>query len=108
MYITVEIRGDCMSKMTIDSNGDKRWHNARGEFHRIDGPAIERVDGHKEWWVDGKLHKLDGPAIEWDDGDYWWHINGKRYSNFKDFQAAGRLTDDQMCVIRLKYGEIGG
>ena len=23
------------------------------EFHRLDGPAIESVNGHKEWWING-------------------------------------------------------
>lgn len=24
-----------------------------GKLHRIDGPAVEGVNGHNEWWIDG-------------------------------------------------------
>ena len=44
------------------------WVNKKGDLHRIDGPAVERISGSKEWWLDGKLHREDGPAIENDDG----------------------------------------
>jgi hypothetical protein len=30
----------------------------------LDGPAIECINGRKEWYFDGKRHRLDGPAIE--------------------------------------------
>ena len=33
-------------------NGTFFWHK-EGEFHRIDGPAVERLDKSKEWWIDG-------------------------------------------------------
>lgn len=38
--------------------------NAEGLLHSEDGPALEYVNGQKEWWVDGRLHRLDGPAIK--------------------------------------------
>lgn len=34
----------------------------RGVLHREDDPAIERADGHKEWWLHGQRHREDGPA----------------------------------------------
>jgi hypothetical protein len=33
-------------------NGALFWHK-EGELHRIDGPAVERSDKSKEWWIDG-------------------------------------------------------
>jgi hypothetical protein len=72
-----------MSKM-IDSLGHKRWLNAAREYHRLDGPEIEYSNGDAEMWA----------------------INGIMYWNFKDFQADGNLTDDQMTILRLKYGAI--
>jgi hypothetical protein len=30
-----------MSNPVIDSDGNKRWYNSKGELHRLDGPAIE-------------------------------------------------------------------
>ena len=47
----------------------KVWYNDRGQFHRVDGPAIEYANGTKSWYLNGKLHREDGPAIEWADGD---------------------------------------
>ena len=61
-------------KMTVAANGTKQWRNERGEYHRIDAPAFETVEGHKEWFIDNKLHRVDGPAIEYSfDGrkEYW-------------------------------------
>ena len=95
-----------MSKMGIDSEGTKRWRNARGEYHRLDGPAIEWGNGGKFWYVNNEIHRLDGPAVEWADGEKEWWVNDTEYGNFKDFQLAGHLTDDEMCILRLKYGSI--
>lgn len=38
-----------MSESTpyVDHNGDIIWKNAKGEYHRLDGPAIEWADGSK-------------------------------------------------------------
>jgi hypothetical protein len=81
-------------------NGNKVWRNSSGQFHREDGPAIERTDGSKEWWmnnhlhrtdgparesasgtkewwIEGKLHRTDGPAIEWSKGTKEWWVNGQ-------------------------------
>jgi hypothetical protein len=52
------------------------------------------------------LHRLDGPAFESPYGDHAWWINNIHFTNFKDFQAAGNLTDDQMTILKLKYGDI--
>ena len=50
-----------------------------GKCHRLDGPAIEWVDGSKYWFQNGKYHRLDGPAIECADGSKYWYQNGKRH-----------------------------
>ena len=63
-----------MSKCKIDKNGNKRWFNDEGKkLHRIDGPAVERANGDKFWYVNGLLHRLDGPAVELANGsvEYW-------------------------------------
>jgi hypothetical protein len=49
------------------------------KLHRVDGPAVEHADGHKEWHVDGRLHRIDGPAIEYVYGTKAWYVNGKRH-----------------------------
>jgi hypothetical protein len=97
-----------MSKMVIDDFGNKEWRNEYGKLHRLDGPANERADGSKWWFINGVRHRLDGPAIEWADGEKEWWVNDTEYGNFKDFQEAGNISDEDMMVLRLKYGEIGG
>jgi hypothetical protein len=57
-------------------DGYKVWY-IDGKMHRLDGPAIVYTDGSKEWYIDGKRHRLDGPAVECADGDKVWFINGK-------------------------------
>ena len=56
------------------NNGYKAWY-VDGKRHRTDGPAIEHADGTKAWYVDGKLHRSDGPAIEWADGSKAWFVD---------------------------------
>lgn len=53
------------------------WRRGREQLHRLDGTAVEWVDGSKTWHVEGKLHRLDGPAIEWVNGDRMWYVNSK-------------------------------
>jgi len=67
-----------MTNPTIDGDGSKYWRNSQG-YHREDGfPAIEFVDGSKEWWINGRCHREDGPAAQWADGRKHWYINGER------------------------------
>ena len=40
--------------MKRDSNGNKIWRNSAGQLHRTDGPAIERANGTKEWYIKGE------------------------------------------------------
>ena len=61
-------------EMTVSSDGSKLWI-LNGDYHREDGPAVERSDGTKEWWLNGERHREDGPAIEWSDGEKWWYLN---------------------------------
>ena len=66
-----------MKNPEIDKHGHKFWHNEKGQFHRLDGPAKEFVNGDKLWFIDDKLHRIDGPACEWYDGDKEWRVNGE-------------------------------
>lgn len=36
----------------IDSMGNKQWY-FNNTLHRIEGPAIENVNGTKSWWLKG-------------------------------------------------------
>ena len=60
----------------VDANGTKRWY-LNGQFHREDGPAIERPNGSKFWFLNGQRHREDGPAVEWSNGSKEWFLNGQ-------------------------------
>ncbi len=34
-------------------NGTRYWMK-NGDYHRLDGPAIEYADGTKKYWIEGK------------------------------------------------------
>jgi len=59
-----------------DYNKIKFHFNEKGEFHRLDGPAIKYSDGTKKWFQNGLLHRLDGPAVERPNGFKAWYQNG--------------------------------
>ena len=61
----------------IMEDGNKVWRNKEGQKHRKDGPAVERADGGRDWWVNDKLHREDGPATEKASGTREWRVNGK-------------------------------
>lgn len=35
-------------------NGDKHWFDECDRLHRLDGPALEKADGSKEWYYRGE------------------------------------------------------
>ena len=48
-------------------NGDRLWSKDTGSpwhpWHRVHGPAIERADGSKQWWImDKQVAVEDSPA----------------------------------------------
>jgi len=55
----------------------KMYKNSKGKYHRLDGPALERVDGAKYWYKEGNWHREDGPAVERADGSKIWYKEGK-------------------------------
>jgi len=63
-------------------DGDKEWFKD-GKRHRINGPALKFSNGDKYWYLEGKHHREDGPAIEYENGYKRWYLNGRRYSEEK-------------------------
>ena len=61
----------------VKEDGTIEYRNSKGQLHRKDGPAVERKNGDKVWYLNGEKHREDGPAIEWADGTTYWYINGK-------------------------------
>jgi hypothetical protein len=48
--------------------------------HRAGGPAIEWIEGTKEWWLNGKRHRVAGPAYDHQNGYKEWWFDGEKYS----------------------------
>ena len=61
-----------------DGTTSSRYDDSK-QLHRMDGPAVERADGEKHWYIDGKQHREDGPAIVTTDGSKYWFIDSVEY-----------------------------
>lgn len=48
--------------------------------HRVDGPAVEFVDGTELWYQHGLRHRTDGPAIVRANGVRRWFLYGKEFT----------------------------
>ena len=47
-----------ISSLVVRPDGREDWRiggEADGDLHRDDAPAVEEVDGTKEWWFDGEI-----------------------------------------------------
>ena len=86
------------------------YYNASQLLHKLDGPAVERSNGDKAWYLDGRLHRVEGPAIENTNGSRWWYLDGVRYSEkplnqlireAKALPLALRLTDPREWVRNM-------
>ena len=90
----------------ISDSGDRYWMINADEpddliYHREDGPAIEYVNGGKEWYLNGKLHREDGPAIEYADGNKQWQLNGKFHR--EDGPAVERANGDKYWYLNDEF-----
>ena len=66
-------------RIEVNEYGTRRYYNAAGQLHRLDGPAIERADGTKCWCQNSLIHRTDGPAIEYADGEKRWYQHSQRH-----------------------------
>ena len=69
-------------------NGTDKYWSLNGQYHRVDGPAIEYTNGTKLWYLNDNRHRVDGPAIEYANGDKQWWLNNKRCKPIEVFKAA--------------------
>jgi hypothetical protein len=51
---------------------------SRGPMKNYDSIYTSSLTGNKSYWLSSKLHRLNGPAIEYLDGSKKWYINGER------------------------------
>ena len=82
-----------MRNPVIDEDGDEYWY-ANGEYHRLDGPAVEYTNGYKSWYVNGERHRLDGPAIEFASGTKFWFVGDEKLSGPLDLLKHGAKLED--------------
>lgn len=40
----------------VTHNGSIIWVNAKGHWHRINGPSVEYANGSKEWRIEGECY----------------------------------------------------
>lgn len=85
----------------INLDGDIIYVNNKCMPHRLCGPAIEKKDGKKCWYLNGKQHRMDGPAIESDDGLEWW-INGYQFSSRKTWFEALPEEDQIVYLFNME------
>jgi hypothetical protein len=79
-------------------DGSKEWF-INWKRHRVDGPAIELLNGFKAWYQHDKLHRIDGPAVELVDGGKQWWIEGREYTEedfYKKLNPIMELTVDEI------------
>jgi hypothetical protein len=62
--------------------------------------------GTLAWYVGGIIHRTDGPARIHKSGTQVWYVNGKRFNTNKSYQEAAGLSDEEMTVLVLKYGNV--
>lgn len=73
-------------------DGTKFWFKENSFIlHREYGPAIERSNGDKAWYLNGELHRIDGPAIEYSNGDKRYYLNNEIINSEGEFLRKIRL-----------------
>jgi hypothetical protein len=92
------------SVMTEYPDGAKVWRLPSRQIHRIDGPAVELVSGHKNWYLNGYLHRTCGPAINKPNGDIFWYLNGELLFFDEWLAQTTGLTDEEKVMMKLQYG----
>jgi hypothetical protein len=62
---------------------------------RVSNQSVLEIDkaGNKEWYLNKTYHRIDGPAIEYIDGIKSWYLNGVKYKNRSEWFKA--LTAEQ-------------
>ena len=55
----------------------------------------------------GQLHNMTGPAMKYHSKNgamYGWYVHGKACHSYKEYQRLSGISDDQLTIIILKYG----
>ena len=62
----------------VYADGDIYWLNKDGQRHCEHGPAVEKANGDKSWFLNGNLHCEHGPAVEKANGVAGYYLNDER------------------------------
>lgn len=94
-----------MDNPVIDDYGNTHWY-ANGVRHREDGPSYVGANGTEIWRIHGEIHRIDGPAVTYINKKQSWYVNGNEYTSDKEFQKAANISDEDMAVMIMKYGNV--
>ena len=75
----------------VDRYGTRRYYNAAGQLHRLDGPAVIYQYGLMFWYQNGQRHRTDGPAVVYTNNELQWWIHGEHMSEARFKQVVKRL-----------------
>lgn len=89
----------------IDTFGDQCWfrilNNDELSTNNFAGIQIDK------WYPSGVYHRTDGPAIICSAAECnLWYVDGKFMRTNEDYQDAVKLTNEEMCMLILKYGNV--
>jgi len=95
-------------KVIVDDCGTARWYKPGTDIlHRDDGPAIEYTCW-KGWYQNGKRNRLDGPAVERSNGNKEWYIENKEYTEEKFNAEIAKRNKIHAPACEYKIVEIDG
>lgn len=81
--------------------------NSNNELHNPYGPAVEKPDGTKWWFINGKHHRLDGPAEEYSSGERYWWVNGEftayNQEKFEEWKREHNITSNLKLSWKTKF-----
>jgi len=90
------------------------WRKS-GEYHKIDGPAVECV-GYSWWWFNnGKQHRLDGPAFWRVGSGVSWYQDGRLHRvggpanvhpRYSEWYINGKLHNDDGPAVVCSSGRV--
>jgi len=87
--------------------GHKEWYK-NGELHREnDKPAVEYANGDKTWYKHDRIHRENGPAIEKSDGTKRWFVNGIRMDEIVIKVCKKRINNHKIRkLLKLRKNEL--
>ena len=65
---------------------------------------IKRKDGTREWRLNGRLHRVDGPAVEKPDGTKEFWVEGRRLDprQFIFWRCTGLMPRQRRKTVKAK------